>query len=319
MDLVSIIVPVHNMDQTLERCLSSIEKQDYRHLEIIVIDDGSKDNSYGILISHQAKDPRIVVFQQPQRGVSAARNRGIMESHGNFIAFVDADDTIEPTFISKLIQTCKDTKSVIGVCNVAYIYKRHTEHPLRMPNQQILNRQEHISELLYSLKGFVANKIFTKKIIGDVRFQEGTLICEDFIFNIKVAAKVQNVGVVNEYLYNYYQDDHSATHTISTKHSLSEVAALATISKLITQESPKTQRDYNFEFAITMRHRYYDCCQAREYGIANILDAKYYSFLQQAKTAHPLTIKQYVALILHKNFYPVLNYLRKIKHSIGEI
>ncbi len=319
MDLVSVIIPVHNMEQTLARCLSSVEKQSYRNLEIIVIDDGSKDDSYKVATNCQAKDPRIIILQQSQQGVSTARNRGIAESHGNFIAFIDADDTINVDFISKLVRACKNTGSDVGVCNVIYRYKHHDERPLCISNQQTLNREKYLDELLYNLKGFVANKIFTKRIIGNTRFQKDIAICEDFVFTIEIAKKIQSAAIVNEHLYNYHQDAPSATHTMNTKHLLSEIDALATISELIANEQAKTRRDYNFEFAITMHRRHYECIsKTSDERIAKIINSKYKVFLQKAKQAHTLTIKQYLKLFLYKNFYPVIVYLRKTKHNIGE-
>ena len=114
MKLISVIVPVYNTEKYIEKCVMSILNQTYKNLEIILIDDGSTDNSPQICDSLAKKDNRITVIHQPNGGVSSARNIGLDNTHGDYITFVDSDDYIEPNMIEFLSENIGDTN--IAMC-----------------------------------------------------------------------------------------------------------------------------------------------------------------------------------------------------------
>ena len=114
MKLISVIVPVYNTEKYIEKCVMSILNQTYKNLEIILIDDGSTDNSPQICDSLAEKDNRITVIHQPNGGVSSARNIGLDNTHGDYITFVDSDDYIEPNMIEFLSENIGDTN--IAMC-----------------------------------------------------------------------------------------------------------------------------------------------------------------------------------------------------------
>ena len=105
--LVTIIVPAYNVEKTIENCIKSISSQTYEMIEIIIVDDGSSDNTYGIAGRLAGKDERIRVVRQKNKGASSARNRGIQEATGEFIIFVDADDTIMSNMVETLVDKQK--------------------------------------------------------------------------------------------------------------------------------------------------------------------------------------------------------------------
>ncbi|MGN0557410.1 MAG: glycosyltransferase family 2 protein, partial [Acutalibacteraceae bacterium] len=100
---VSVIIPVYNAEKYLAECLESVQNQTYHPLQIILIEDGSSDQSGKICDEYAAKDERIEVYHQPNSGVSAARNKGLMSARGGWIAFIDADDRVAPDYIERLI------------------------------------------------------------------------------------------------------------------------------------------------------------------------------------------------------------------------
>ena len=117
-NLVSIIVAVYNVEKYLKKCLDSIIKQSYRNIEIICVNDGSTDSSLKICEEYQEQDSRIIIITQKNQGLSAARNTGIKNSKGEFIAFIDSDDWVDPQFIELLLKECKDNNVLLGFCGV---------------------------------------------------------------------------------------------------------------------------------------------------------------------------------------------------------
>ena len=105
--LVSVIVPVYNVEKTLARCLESICGQSYQNLEIIVVNDGSPDGSLAICEQFRAKDPRVVVISKENEGLSLTRNAGMRVAHGKYLQFVDSDDYIEPTFTARMVEAAE--------------------------------------------------------------------------------------------------------------------------------------------------------------------------------------------------------------------
>ena len=120
--LVSVIVPVYNSDPYLEECLDSIVNQTYRSLEIVLVNDGSTDSSNEIMTGYSMKDDRIVVISQPNRGVSAARNAGLRVAQGEYILFVDSDDTIRNDTVEILCRQALSTDSEIVIGNMCFCY-----------------------------------------------------------------------------------------------------------------------------------------------------------------------------------------------------
>ena len=135
-DLISIIVPVHNSSKYLNKCLDSILNQTYKHIEIIVIENGSTDNSLEILNNYKDK---IKLEVLECSGLSQARNRGLELSKGEYIAFVDSDDIIEPNMIEELLNNIKETKSDLSCCDIFEIHEstnkivKRKEKPQQIP------------------------------------------------------------------------------------------------------------------------------------------------------------------------------------------
>jgi glycosyltransferase involved in cell wall biosynthesis len=126
---VSVIVPVYNVYEYIEKCLDSLVNQTYKNIEIILINDGSTDNSLDIIKKYQKKHENIIVINQENHGQGYARNKGIEKSNGEFIMFVDSDDYVDTDIVKKLVGSIKDNDAV--VCN---IYKVINENLLEFHN-----------------------------------------------------------------------------------------------------------------------------------------------------------------------------------------
>ena len=127
---VSVIIPVYNVEKYLKECIQSVLRQTYKNLEIILVDDGSKDNSGNICDEYAKRDERIKVIHKKNGGLSDARNAGIDICTGEYIAFLDSDDFIEEDMYEFLVKNLEKAKADISICQVYYVYKnaKQTTH-----------------------------------------------------------------------------------------------------------------------------------------------------------------------------------------------
>ena len=190
--MVSIIVPVYNAQNCLERCLMSIIRQSYPQWELILVDDGSEDDSLEICKRYSNKDSRIRVIHTENCGVSSARNTGMDNAHGEYITFVDSDDRIHPDFLSE----CLSDKEDLIVTN----YKR----PSIIDS---LHYKENLPELVFQQRGVrpVWGKIFVRRIIEDhhIRFDTNIRFAEDTIFVLQYCLHIKTIAYVFRHLYEY--------------------------------------------------------------------------------------------------------------------
>lgn len=216
MDLVSIILPVYNSEKYLNKCIDSIIAQTYIDWELIVINDGSVDNSKDIINEYQKKDKRIKAFHFDNRGVSTSRNYGISVSSGEYITFIDSDDYVEPDYLKELLNSIYENDSDLSVCDVIEEYKgnRHIIKSLDTINNSIflVDSQKVLDDILYHKikNGYCCAKLFKKSKIKHL-FQLYSY-CEDVLFLVYYLAENEiNVSYVHKPLYIYYKNDNSVT------------------------------------------------------------------------------------------------------------
>lgn len=204
---ISIIVPVYNVEQYLERCIESILAQTFTDFELILVDDGSCDKSKDICNYYEKKDFRVKVISKSQEGVSRARNVGIEYAKGEFILFSDSDDYVEADWCEKLLKSIKDNKSDLGICGYwVCINEIKNSKVFRNDTVESLIQSNEFFELRkYHLLNCVWNKIFLNKIIKqyNIRFNENVEQGEDTLFVLKYISKIRNISIINEPLYNY--------------------------------------------------------------------------------------------------------------------
>ena len=161
-ELVSLIVPVHNSSKYLENCLKSILNQTYKSIEIIAIENGSKDNSLEILNQYKTK---IKIEILKEAGIGLARNKGIQISKGKYIAFIDSDDTVEKNFIEELVKSLEKNNSDLSCCNITEIHEstnkvvKRDEYPRNEINQQ------EIYQNIHKFNYAIWNKLYKKEIL----------------------------------------------------------------------------------------------------------------------------------------------------------
>lgn len=202
--VVSIIVPIYNIEAYLPQCLESIINQTYKNLDIILINDGSTDKSKVICVQYASDDDRIRVIHKDNGGLSTARNAGLDIAHGEWVSFIDGDDWMEPDMIEVLLEAAYKTNSEISCCNIKLI--QDNKFSIEVNNTNQLKIYDKISAFRQILKGElrfeVWNKLFKKDIIANTRFIVGQTY-EDVYFDRIVFSKVTKVSYIDKALYCY--------------------------------------------------------------------------------------------------------------------
>lgn len=211
-DMISVIVPIYNVEQYLQRCVDSIIKQTYTNLEIILVDDESPDHCGEICDYYAHKDGRIKVIHQKNKGLSGARNAGIEIAKGRYIAFVDSDDYIEPNMYEVLYNDIKKYNAGLSICNRYYEFEdgRRVERYRQNGETNVYSGKEAIIEMNnYSSFDMSAwDKLYKRELFEKIRFPEGKL-SEDFFVMYKLLDMAQIVTFNPTHLYIYVQRNNS--------------------------------------------------------------------------------------------------------------
>ncbi|HFU4518379.1 TPA: glycosyltransferase family 2 protein [Streptococcus suis] len=222
MNNISIIVPIYNVEQYLSKCLESIVNQTYKHIEILLVNDGSTDNSEEICLAYAKKDRRIRYYKKENGGLSDARNYGIERAEGDYLAFIDSDDFIDQEFIQRLYEAAVSENALVAVSGYDRVDASGNflkAEPLPT-NQTVLSGREVCKKLLEADgHRFViaCNKLYKKELLEGLRFEKGK-IHEDEYFTYRLLYALEKVAVVQECLYHYVDRENSITTSDMTDH-----------------------------------------------------------------------------------------------------
>lgn len=214
-DLVSVVVPIYNVRPYLDRCISSLVNQTYANIEIILIDDGSTDNSGTLCDEWGKRDGRIIVSHKTNGGLSDARNAGVEICHGEYIVFVDSDDYVDTEFIQKMHQSLVDSSSDMAMCSV--IWEDENGKPLSNSPEAAFARDvvsgRACMGLTYSNPNAVTawNKLYHRSLWNDLRFPKGKLHEDEFVFH-EIMYQCDRVATLSDKLYHYVQHQGSIMH-----------------------------------------------------------------------------------------------------------
>lgn len=209
--LISIIIPVYNTLEYLERCFDSVSAQNYKNIEVLVIDDGSTDGSGDYCDNYAKKDFRFRVIHKDNEGVSKARNTGLDIANGEYIAFVDSDDSVENSIYEVLYASLKEFDADMVICNQTHFTQGKKEKREVLNRVAVLNNEEALEEILLgrAFGGTPWNKLFKKSMVQNIRFQEDVHYAEDLLFSVEVLLNCNKTVYVPEALYNYYDRETS--------------------------------------------------------------------------------------------------------------
>lgn len=215
--LVSVIIPVYNIEKYLKRCVDSVINQTYKNLEIILIDDGSTDNSGTICDDLALNDNRIIVIHHNNQGPSIARNKGIEIAKGEYISFVDGDDYCHPKMIEILLDEVIKNGSDISVCGFKKVFKFNTVEFEKVNEINSKTYTENkILELFFKADthydlNVIWNKLYKAGLFSDIRFPEGRFH-EDNAISYKLLDHSKSITIIFLDLYYYFQREGSTMH-----------------------------------------------------------------------------------------------------------
>lgn len=206
--LISVIVPIYNVEQFLSKCIQSIINQSYSRLEIILVDDGSTDDSPQICDEFKEKDKRIKVIHKKNGGLSDARNVGIEVASGEYIGFVDSDDYIDELMYEKLLNACIRNNSYISICgrNIVNIDNDILCQQFTVEKEVVYDGKTAIKKLLLwdSCDSAAWDKLYKKELFEDLKYPLGVW-SEDYAVTSRIFAKADKIVHVGEALYYYVQ------------------------------------------------------------------------------------------------------------------
>lgn len=242
--LISIIIPVYNAEGHIGRCIDSILAQTHKNLEIVLIDDGSSDNSLKICKEYAEKDSRIVVLHKENGGVSSARNLGLESCNGEYIGFIDSDDYIENTMYEELLYAALKNDTVISMC--AYnLIKGETKDIKGFCSDADTITNTQLMKDIYTYKnmGVLWNKLFKRTVFfsndnSPVRFNEELHFCEDVLMLTEITKNSSYIAVCSKALYNYIINEDSLCHGGISERRLTILKALDLITAKCSENFP---------------------------------------------------------------------------------
>ncbi len=216
---ISVIVPVYNNEKFLEKCLNSLCNQTLNDIEIICINDGSKDKSLEILKKFNQKDKRIKIISQKNQGPSIARNNGIEISSGEYIGFVDSDDWIDLNYYEKLYTAAKKYNADIAVCGIKRLRSYKWKYHLKITKAEITEDTNEKFEICdVPEKCYVFNKIYKREeLIKNNIYFEPYVFYEDRCFTTEALIHLKKLVTVPDIYYNYWTNNNSIVKTKSPK------------------------------------------------------------------------------------------------------
>ena len=246
---VSIIVPVYNTEEYLNRCIESLVSQSLERIEIILVNDGSKDKSLSICEKWEKKDNRIKLINQENQGLSAARNAGLKVARGTFIGFVDSDDYIEKNMYQNMYQFAVQNETDMVSCKFIDCYNGVVQKVENTENR-VLNPEETLASLLKNTGEFTAhmcNKLIHHSLITQEMFPVGKTY-EDSHVIVELIIKSKRVGVWGRGEYYYFHREGSIVESEFSTRDYSLLEAWENNSRLIMEKFPELEKEVDYRY-----------------------------------------------------------------------
>lgn len=292
-DLISIIVPAYNAEKYLSICLESIFKQKYTNFEIILVNDGSSDNTDRICRLFQENDQRIKYFKKENGGVSSARNLGLSQANGDWVCFIDSDDVVSETYLTSLTQNIRNNNSLV-FCN----YQREFEKTLNIGNVYAEKRDmiKYFLKYLTALSGPYA-KLYSMNVIKKncIRFPENVHMGEDAIFILRYLKCVDAIAVSNSIDYIVKRREGSLSTKYNEFHS--EWSGYILWKEELEQFIQKYGKIFKNEKEVLWNHRigdtFYRCLQCIYKSNTNLKTKEKIAFLKAIPQSEYSEYKKY--------------------------
>lgn len=219
---VSVIIPAYNCEKYISKCIESIINQTYQNIEILIINDGSKDKTKDVINSFVNKDKRIAYIEQENSGPSVARNNGIDKAKGDYLIFIDSDDTVSENYVENLLNNILIKKSDIVCCGYIDIsIYGEFKYSDFIDDTNNIKKEDFLYKVCQGTGGVLWSKIFKKEIIDkyNIRMKKDIYMCEDLIFVLQYGSYCKSFTYLDEYLYYYNRlNTNSITSNISKEY-----------------------------------------------------------------------------------------------------
>lgn len=301
---VSIIVPMYNSQKTIERCVNSLVNQTWKNLDIVLIDDGSYDDTLNII--NNIKDERIRVFSQENKGVSAARNLGLKKAVGEFLIFVDSDDYISLNMIESLMLYAKEDSLVFSNIFINDINQLY-ELKIFQNSNELISKEKAMKEIISGGAGLICSKLISRRLVerNEVKFNEEIFLGEDQLFFLEVAALSNNFYHVDMAFYYYDRtNEKSATNKYHDKLIYNFIKLQDEIKSIFSRTRLDTKNNIKF-INNKFKYCFWDCIDNE---LVNVKIFNYYENIKSTNiilkeidnriNIHELEIKSFSDLIM---------------------
>lgn len=249
-DLISVIMPVYNVAAYLPQCLDSVMNQDHRNLELILIDDGSRDDSGAICDAYAEKDSRVKVIHQKNGGAAAAKNAGLRIASGDYLSFVDSDDYLQPNVYGYMLEVLQQTGADAAEFAFQNIYKNRAEvHPFPA-GRTVADGKDYL--IRYTKDWTCAllwNKLYKRSLFDGIFFEEGHKIDDEY-FTYQGMMNAKTVACDDRVIYNYRRRASSVMLSPASRERLvlDRLDALAKRRKIVISRFPDLRREFDVQF-----------------------------------------------------------------------
>ncbi len=249
-DVISVIIPVYNVADYLPQCMDSLLGQDYEKLEVILIDDGSRDDSGIICDSYAARDSRVTVIHQKNGGAAAAKNAGLRAARGEYLSFVDSDDYLEPNVYGAMLSLLKAEDADVAVFAFRDVFRSHTEDQIPHPGLRECSGQEYLVEFTRNWTcALLWNKLYKRSLFDGIFFEEGHKIDDEY-FTYQGIMNAKKVVCDDRVIYNYRRRASSAmlSPEAGSQRSLDRIDFLSKRRLKVIARFPELRKPFDIQY-----------------------------------------------------------------------
>ncbi len=311
--LISIIVPVYKAEKYLSACLDSLFAQTYSNIEIILVNDGSPDNSGQLCNEYAAKDSRIRVIHKENGGASSARNLGLDNAKGEYIAFVDSDDAVAPTFLEDRYNNAVKTGSDVSICEFQLVKENEPFTPPEDKDYELLSfsRLEGARNAIVCkyYAGSCCSPLFKRKTVEDIRFREDVHFAEDVVFVIDALLRADRICFTRKPLYYYVDHPASSSRVAFHKENLTLMDACTCMKEVVRKHGAEKELGpavdaRTISCALSLIRRVLDNRQAQKmYARQMQKDVQKHLSLKSLKCLAPVMRTSSVLAAIHYRLY----------------
>lgn len=295
--MISIIIPIYNVEKYLRRCIDSVLAQTYTDLQVILVDDGSPDGCGAICDEYAAKDSRIKVIHQENRGLSGARNAGLSLAAGEFVAFLDSDDYVDDTMYEKLLKVMVENDADIAECGYRWVKPDVTYDRENTGKVDVYTNLEALEKLYFGDQMFggisvvVWNKLYRAELLKGLSFAQG-MIHEDVDFTPRALYKARRIAKLNENLHNFFFSPNSISRSDFSLKKLDAIRVRQRVMEFFREQGLQRYFDFMEASYISVLYGSFEECYKRR---------KQPQYAQKAKELRREILDQFP--IIRKNPY----------------